>query len=373
MTKLFEETEINGMRLANRLIRSATWEGMCEPDGRPTEKLISCYRNLALGGIGLIVSGYAYVRPEGKQLPGQMGIYTDAFHREYKKMTNAVHKTGGKIAMQLVHAGGQADPRSSGMPTLAPSAVKVPHYHTEPAELKKKEIKDIIEAFCESAARAREYGFDTVQLHGAHGYLINEFCSPHTNLRTDEYGGSIENRSRFILELYQRLRETLGKDYPILIKMNCADNMEGGLVIDEGKYIAVKLDEAGIDSIEVSSGNAASGKIGPLRMKIDSPEKEGWNLDYARRIKKAIKCPVMVVGGFRSYDICEKAIKEDGIDYITMCRPLIREPGLAGRWQRGDRSPARCVSCNGCFKPGVAEGGIYCVVDKKEQEKKAIR
>ena len=150
--------------------------------------------------------------------------------------------------------------------------------------------------------------------------------------------------------------------------MNCADNMDGGLIIEDGVYIARKLSHAGIDAIEVSSGNIASGiKNGPLRMKINKPEKEAWNMEYARRIKAAVKCPVMVVGGFRSYDVCEKAIAQDGIDYITMSRPFIREPDLASRWEKGNRTPARCVSCNRCFQPGVEEGGIYCVADKKEK------
>ena len=363
MATLFEKTSINGMALNNRLVRSATWEGMSEPDGRPTRKLIEYYRDLAIGGTGLIISGYAFIRPEGKQLPGKMGIHRDDFAGDYKKLTRAVHDSGGKIAIQLVHAGGQADPKNAVGQIVAPSAIKVAHYFVRPAALSKEEIRVIIDSFGESAARARAYGFDAIQMHGAHGYLINQFMSPHTNLRTDEYGGNVENRSRFALEVYQKIRDTVGRDFPVLIKMNCADNHEGGLVIEDGIYIARKLARAGIDAIEVSSGNSASGKNGPLRTKIDSPEKEAWNLEIARKIKTAVACPVMVVGGFRSYDVCEAAIREDGMDYITLSRPLIREPALADRWLNGDRSPAKCISCNGCFKPGVEEGGIYCVVE----------
>jgi 2,4-dienoyl-CoA reductase-like NADH-dependent reductase (Old Yellow Enzyme family) len=140
--------------------------------------------------------------------------------------------------------------------------------------------------------------------------------------------------------------------------------MEGGLVSKDGVHIARQLGRAGIDAIEVSSGNMASEeKRGPLRMKIDSPVKEAWNLDLARKVKAVVACPVMVVGGFRSYEICEKAIREEGVDHVTMSRPIIREPALANRWLRGDRSPAKCISCNGCFKPGVEEGGIYCVIE----------
>lgn len=369
MPSLFDLTSINGMALKNRILRSATWEGMCNPDGRPTEKLTDCYRELVQGGTGLLISGYAYVRPEGKQLPGKMGIYTDKFSKDYKQLVSAVHDLGGKIAVQLVHAGGQALPENSGATPLAPSAIKVAHYEVKPEELTREEILGIIEAFGDGAERAKNYGFDAVQIHAAHGYLINQFMSPHTNLRSDEYGGDVEKRSRFALEVYEKIRERVGNDYPVLIKMNCADNMEGGLEIEDGVIIAKLLSEAGIDSIEVSSGNAASPiKEGPVRMKINKPEKEAWNLAYAKQIKSVVKCPVMVVGGFRSYDICEKSIGNDGVDYITMSRPLIREPGLPLRWQNGERSPARCISCNRCFQPGVEEGGIYCAVEKKEKE-----
>ncbi len=368
MATIFETTNIKGLSIKNRLVRSATWEGMCDQEGRPTEKLCNLYRELTEGGTGLIISGYAFVRPEGKQLTGKMGIHTDDFAKDYERLVKTVHDSGGRIAAQIVHAGGQAIEDNSGKQPVAPSAVKVAHYSTEPRELSIEEIQEITDAFGEGARRAKEYGFDAVQLHGAHGYLINQFMSPHTNLREDEYGGSIENRSRFVAEVYQKVRSKVGIDFPVMIKMNCSDNMDGGLTIEDGVYIAKKLSGSGIDAIEVSSGNSASGiKSGPLRMKINKPEKEAWNMDYARQVKAVVNCPVMVVGGFRSYDVSENAIALDGIDYITMSRPLIREPDLPSRWERGDRAPARCISCNRCFKPGVEEGGIYCVADKKEK------
>ena len=368
MATIFETTNIKGLAIRNRLVRSATWEGMCDQEGRPTEKLRNLYRELTEGGIGLLISGYAFVRPEGRQLPGKMGMHTDEFAEDYERLVKTVHDSGGRIAAQIVHAGGQAIEANSGKQPVAPSAVKAAHYSTEPLELSGEEIQEIIDAFGEAARRAKEYGFDAVQLHGAHGYLINQFMSPHTNLREDEYGGSIENRSRFVTEVYQKVRSKVGNDFPVMIKMNCSDNMDGGLTIEDGVYIAKKLSGSGIDAIEVSSGNSASGiKSGPIRLKINTPEKEAWNMDYARQVKAVVNCPVMVVGGFRSYDVCENAIARDGIDYITMSRPLIREPDLPSRWERGDRATARCISCNRCFKPGVEEGGIYCVADKKEK------
>ena len=371
MAALFDQTMINGMTLQNRLVRSATWEGMCEQDGRPTEKVVNWYRELAKGGIGLIITGYAFIRPEGKQLPGKMGIHTDAFAGNYENLTRAVHDAGGKVALQIVHAGGETDANTAGRQPLAPSAVKVDQFPEMPVELSKDEISDIVTAFGEGARRAKTWGFDAVQLHGAHGFLINQFLSPLTNRRTDEYGGSIENRSRFLLEVYRKVREAVGPEYPVLIKLNAADHLDGGLEIDDAVYAAKALAKLGIDAIEVSAGTPASGEKGPVRGKINKPEKEAYNLDLARKVKAAVGCPVMVVGGFRSYEVAENTIRDDGMDYIAMARPLIREPGLPNRWSKGDRSPARCISCSKCFMAGIEEGGIYCVVEKKEREKAA--
>jgi len=371
MATLFDATAIKNMTLRNRIIRSATWEGMCEKDGQPTRKLAECYAALAKGGVGLIISGYTFVRPNGKQMPGKMGIHTDSFAKAFNTLTETVHANGGAIAIQLVHAGGQANPEISGHPAVAPSAIQTRQFPTVPEELSPDQIQALVSAFAQGARRAKAWGFDAVQLHGAHGYLINQFLSPLTNRRTDAYGGSAENRCRFALQVYEAVREAVGKDFPVMIKLNAADNLEGGLTADDALVAARKLDAAGIDAIEVSSGTPASGAVGPAREKINAPEKEAYNLEPARAIKAHIACPVMVVGGFRSFDVAQKAIGEDGMDYIAMSRPLIREPDLPGRWQQGEKTPARCISCNKCFIPGLKEGGIYCVVEKKEQRRKS--
>jgi 2,4-dienoyl-CoA reductase-like NADH-dependent reductase (Old Yellow Enzyme family) len=369
MNSLFDQTIINGMTLGNRLVRSATWEGMCDTDGRPLPKLIAFYKGLALGNVGLIITGYTFVSPEGKQLPGKMGIHTDDFADTMRDMTGTVHAAGGKICIQLVHAGGQADASNAGRQPLAPSAVKIDQYPELPAEMTKEDIARVITAFGDGARRAKNWGFDAVQLHGAHGYLINQFLSPLANHRQDEYGGSIENRCRFLLETYQAVRSAVGSDFPVMIKLNGSDNISGGLSFEDALFAAKALDKGGIDCIEVSGGTPASGDQSPARTKINSPEKEAYNLSLAKQIKAAVNCPIMVVGGFRSFEVAEKTIQESA-DYVSMARPFIREPALAKRWQEGDRSPARCISCNSCFMPGIKEGGIYCVVEKKEQDKK---
>ena len=369
MATLFEQTTINGMTMRNRIVRSATWEGVCETDGRPTERLVSWLRDLAQGEVGLIISGYCFVRPDGKQLPGKMGIHTDDFATETKAITEAVHDQQGRICIQVVHCGGQTDSATIGRQPLAPSAVKVAQFPELPQEMSQGDIKEIVAAFGEAAGRAKAFGFDAVQLHGAHGYLINQFLSPLTNQRTDEYGGSIGDRCRFLQEVYQIVRQTVGNHFPVMIKLNGDDFLDGGVSLEDALYAAKLLDSEGIDAIEVSGGTGASGDKIPPRIKIKKPEQEGYHLPLAREIKKAVKCPVMVVGGFKSYEVIKRAIEDEGIDYVAMSRPFIREPHLVKRWSQGDTSRAKCISCNGCFEPGMKEGGIYCVVEAKERAK----
>ncbi len=366
MERLFEETSIKAMVLRNRIVRSATWEGMCDSDGSPTEKLINCYRELARGGVGLIITGYAYVREDGKQLPGKMGIHTDSLADSMRALTRAVHEEGGSICVQIVHAGGQTDTRHAGRRPLAPSAVEADQFPEVPEELSKEEIARIVQAFRDAARRAKEWGFDAVQIHGAHGYLVSQFLSPLTNRRSDEYGGDIGNRCRFMVETYNAVRAAVGDEYPVLIKINGSDFLEGGLETEDARYACRVLESLGIDAIEVSGGTPASGEQGPVRTKIKKPEGEAYNLPNARAIKGDVNVPLMVVGGIRSYEVAS-AIVGEGIDYVSLSRPLIREPNLPQRWASGDRAPARCISCNKCFRPGIKEGGIYCVVEAKEK------
>jgi 2,4-dienoyl-CoA reductase-like NADH-dependent reductase (Old Yellow Enzyme family) len=372
MTALFDPVVINGMVLPNRLMRSATWEGMCDPDGRPTQRLIDYYRQLARGGVGLIVTGYTFVSREGKQLPGTMGIHSDDFAEEMRTLAGTVHGEGAKLCMQLVHTGGQTDSRTAGQRPLAPSAVKVDQFPEQPEELSKVEIARLVAAFADGAGRARAYGFDAVQLHAAHGYLINQFLSPLTNRRNDEYGGAIENRCRFLLEVYRAVRKAVGNDFPVMIKLNGCDNLAGGLSNEDAMHAARALAAEGIDAIEVSGGTPASGSHTPVRTKIDTTEQEGYNLALAKGIKAAAGCQVWSVGGFRSLDVIQQAIA-DGIDGIALSRPFIWEPDLARRWQAGDSARARCISCNGCFRPGLKEGGIRCVVAEKPAAKETAR
>lgn len=358
---LFEPALIGRLELKNRLVRSATWEGMCDASGRPGEALADLYRKLARGGTGLIVTGIVFVSPDGRPLPGSMGLWDDEGAQAARSLVAAVHQEGGRICAQLGHAGGQTRAVLCGGRPLAPSELELAQYKPEtPEEISPEHIARIIEAFGLAARRARDCGFDAVQLMAGHGYLINQFLSPHTNLRKDGYGGDLEGRSRFLREVYSKVRAQVGTDYPVLVKLNGTDNLEGGLELEEAVEVARQLDALGIDAIEVSGGTPGSGALNPLRSGIDSPEKEGYNLVAARAIKQKVFCPVITVGGIRSYWTARRLVAEGDCDFVALCRPLVREPDLPRRWRYSDeKSLAECISCNNCFRTAL-KGRIAC-------------
>lgn len=372
MSKLFEETKIKNLVLPNRFVRSATWEGMATADGTCTQQLMDYMEQLAQGGVGLIITGHTYVSHEGKASFRQLGVYSDDQIPGLKNMTEAVHAAGGRIALQIAHAGCQAV-REVRQDAMGPSIMTDSHGPLN-REMTAEDIRNIVEAFGRAATRAEKAGFDGVQLHGAHGYLMSQFLSPFFNKRQDEYGGSLENRMRIVLEVLKNIKGRVRTDFPVMMKMNAQDFVEGGMSAEEAVRVAAILAEAGMDAIEMSGGTTYSGKFAPVRRgKIDSEAQEVFYRSEAGQFKKTVRIPLMLVGGIRSFEVAEKLVDEGTADYISLSRPLIREPDLINRWKSGDRRKSPCVSDNLCFRPGIGGEGIYCVVEKRhgqsEQEK----
>ena len=368
MAKLFESSEINGMTLSNRFVRSATWEGMAADDGRCTTKLIDLMASLAKGGVGLIISGHTYVLKEGQATPWQLGIYKDELVPGLQDMTTAVHENGGKIIIQLAHAGYFASSKLTGQTPLAPSSNPEGISKTPRTEMSPGDIQNVISAFEAGAKRAKAARFDGIQIHAAHGYLLSQFLSPAFNQRNDKYGGDIQNRARILLHILQRIRQVVGKDYPVLIKMNCQDFIENGLSLEDSLQVAKMLVEEGIDAIELSGGVLISKKLSPSRLEIKSEDKEAYFQEYAKEFKRQIDVPLILVGGNRSYAVAERLVEEGIADYISMSRPFIREPDLINRWKSGDLSKATCVSDSMCFGPAMKGDGIYCVTEERENK-----
>jgi 2,4-dienoyl-CoA reductase-like NADH-dependent reductase (Old Yellow Enzyme family) len=262
-----------------------------------------------------------------------------------------------------VHAGAQTKAEILGQTPKGPSPMRN-IFGEETAAMSRQDIDTVIDSFAKAAGRARQAGFDAVQIHAAHGYLVSQFLSPYCNQRDDEYGGSSENRARLLLEIYRAVRETVGNNYPLLIKINCRDFLEPEFTLQEMIAVCKQLEQRGLDAVELSGGMPFSAPKSPTR--TGKAGRTPYHLDYAREFKKHLDMPVILVGGVRSFEDAETILDQGHAEFIAMSRPLIREPHLARRWQNGDHTGAACISCNMCFKGAIGGKGLYCAIDAGE-------
>lgn len=357
MKTLFDKTNLGTISMKNRFFRGALWTALADEKGHMTEELSRVYEELARGGVGTIITGYAFVTENEQPNARMMGIYNDSFIEEYKEFTDKIHKLGSNIIMQIVYGGFMTDFNVGKRVIWGPSNTINEVTKTISKEMTKDDIKYLINSYAEAALRVKKSGFDGVEIHGGHGYLVSQFLSPYYNKRTDEYGGSIENRGRFIFEIFKAMRDKVGKDFPILIKLNSSDYVEnGGLTIEDSLYVAERLVKLGIDAIEVTGGNESieevmKNNMGPARTKIAiSKDKESYFKEYAIKLAKKIDKPVILSGGNRNLDVMEKLLNDKNIEYFSLSRPLTAEPDLINRWALGDLKKTKCVSCNQCYK-----------------------
>jgi 2,4-dienoyl-CoA reductase-like NADH-dependent reductase (Old Yellow Enzyme family) len=368
-SKLFTPLKIGKMEITNRFMRSATWDAMAEESGEVSERSRALYHELNTGGIGLIITGFAFVsHPLGQAGGGQYGIYNDKMIAGWQPIIKEAHNHGSKIAMQIVHAGinsGYLSQRGITLQAVSEMPEIARRLHKEMMEA---EIEQIIADFVAAGVRVKEAGFDAVQLHGAHGYLISQFASPLYNRRIDKWGGSPENRRRFVLEIISRLRKAVGPDFPILIKFGVQDDKTEGLSFAEGLETCRQMEKAGLNSIEVSAG---------VGIAISKP-KDGEVLqplfrERAAAVKKAGKIPVAVVNGIRAMKTAEDIIDNGDADMVSLSRPFVREPHLLLRWQKGDIAPATCISCSKCMSTAVKDAALECAEDRRIKDEASIR
>jgi len=398
MSSVFQPGRIGELQLHNRLVRSATFEALGDPDGFPTQALFDLYRRLARGGVGLIITGYVYVSADGRNPFGRMlGIDRDEHVPRLRELVDHVHGHGAKIAAQIAHCGRQTTVDAIGAQPMGPSAVKDGSTFTTPRVMDERDIERVIEDFAQAARRVREAGFDAVQLHGAHGYLISQFLCPHTNRRKDRWGGSIDNRMRFVRRVVRRCRDRVGDDFPLLIKHSVYDQMRRGLRVDEGVEMARQMGELGIDAIEVSCGIAEDGmsttrgdvpveailetweiyrRKNPLfrlgmrhfgrRIVRPPPLTQAFNRDAARAIRAKADVPLILVGGLTEKGAMEDVLDSGDADFVSLSRALIADARYPRRLESGRRSDSICVHCNLCLAY-MAVAPLRCYLGKRER------
>ena len=338
MSDIFEPYMIRDMLARNRFMRSATTSAYSDENGIVNDTIIKHYEKMSKGECGLIIKGHLYIMDSGKAHDGMAGISNDAHIPMLKKLTDAVHKHDGHIVAQINHAG----------VTHAPNRVGPSEYSEDEWTARaftEDEIQAIIEGFGDAAERAMQASFDGVQIHGAHGYLINQFLSKLVNKRDDKWGGSLENRMRLLMEVYDEVRGRVG-NAPVLVKMNSDDFSLDGFTIDESVIVAKAIAAKGIDLIEVSGGGR--GRRTDFRERAKNPDYPELDFGgHALKLREATKpTPMGLVHGFTRLETMEKVVEADLTDMVSMSRPFIREPDLVQRLKKGVE--ATCIRCDAC-------------------------
>ena len=400
VSELFQPVKLGKLELRNAIIRSATHEGMADGNGKPNDELTKTYVRYAEGEVGLIITGYIGISQEGKcPLYNMTMLDTDDNIPAFRKLTDAVHEAGGTIFAQIAHCGRQTRKKITGKRTSAPSPIPDFLYcESIPHRLSEEEMYEIIDDFAGAALRAKKAGFDGVQIHCAHGYLLSEFLSPRTNRRKDQWGGCTENRFRIVDEIIKKIRTLTYGDFPIAVKMNCYEKYTDGIKLDEAIKIAKLFDKAKVDLIEVSCGFVSEGfnmsrgefpypimctdnfryEILPkftwpilkpvMKAIMGSPKPvKMYNAEAAEAIRKEVSTPIAVVGGIRTLDDISTIINAGKADFVSMSRPFITEPDLVKKFKEGKSREAKCINCNYCLM-GAERRPMRCYYGRLPRE-----
>lgn len=362
--KIFEPGHIGKLWLKNRLIKAPMVTGLATRDGCVTDRMIKHYQKVSQGGVGLIIVENSHVdNKASKSSPCQLSSSHDEHKSGLLWLATTLKSNGAKACLQLGHAGRQKHLRLP--PIKAPSRVPSEESHKGglpvPEELTFEEISEIIETFGNAAVRAKQAGFDMVEILGCHGYLVTNFLSPLANRRTDWYGGSLENRMRFLLEVVDNIFRKVGKSFPLSIRLSGSDYEEGGISIEETKKVAVALERAGVSTIHVSGGTFDTGPMmhasmyGPLATNV-------W---AAEEIKKVVDIPIIVSGSITTPQLAEMIVEQGKADFISLGRPLLADPYFPLKAQEGRPEDIRpCIRClDGCIVRGLSKGSIKCAVN----------
>jgi len=389
MKQVFEPGSLGKLALKNRIIRAATHEGMATNEGMPTEDLLLLYKKLAAGGAGAIITGYVSVMKNGRTFRNQRLFDNDSYIPVYKPINNQLKQFNAPVILQIAHGGSRSMSKITGLEVISASGRKKNDYGDPVREASEAEIHEIIKAFVAAIVRAKEAGFDGVEVHAAHGFLLSEFVSPVLNKRKDQWGGSTENRLRILTEILFLARKEIGRGFPILVKISGHDEFRRGLSETESIKIAKLLQASSCDAIEVSCGygdfmytvrmprlpvDAILGLmpkyrnmrgyqerlfrlLTPFLARVHAPL-TNYNVPLAEIIKKNVDIPIIAVGGIRSMKDIRKIVAEKDIDFVSLCRPFIIEPDIVNRLQQGQGS-SRCINCGYCLI-GVTANKLRC-------------
>ncbi len=359
---LSSSKKINNVEIKNRVVMTAMGTSMAGVDGTATEEIIKFYEERAKGGVGLIFTEITRINDEhGPGLLGQLSVTKDSHIEGLKKLTDAVHKWGSKIFIQLHHPGRQTySLMMDNKPVVAPSAIPCGVCKQETRALEIFEIKGIVQDFINGARRSKEAGADGVEIHGAHGYLLTQFLSTHTNKREDEYGGTLENRFRIVKEIIEGIKKECGENFPVSVRLSVTEfldqiGVEDGITPEDGVAIAIMCEAAGADLINVSSGlyETMNTIIEPTSFQ------QGWRTDLARAVKANVKIPVLGNSVIREPKFAEELLKEGRVDFIGMGRTHLGDPEWTNKALEGRESEIRkCVSCLRCFESLLINGFI---------------
>lgn len=350
---LFDDVNIGGMKLKNRIIRASTSMEMADENGSPTPRMIQVYEDIAKGGSSLIITGMAYVMKQDQLFHSATGFHSDEQIPAFRKLTDVIRKHDARSCLQIGFAGSVCGYKVDEREIWGPSAVEHPFTKVTPKAMTKEDIKTAVQAMADAAVRAQKAGFDSVELHFVHNFMLNQFLVPFFNKRTDEYGGSIENRTRIHFEIMDAVRKAVGPDYPVLAKIHGQDYLEkDGMTLDEGIFLAKGLARRGVTALEVSGGNLISTpETLPIRPMIDTdPNLQTYFAEDARAIEKALDVPLILTGGNRDPKLMQNVL-DSNADVVAfgLCRTILSEPDLPGQWKADLSVEPQCVSCNECI------------------------
>ncbi len=386
----FQPATLGPLALRNRFIKSATFEGP-QPDNLVSDRLIEFHRRVAAGGVGLSTVAYCAVSPEGST-DGRTLLLRPEAVPGLRRLAESVHAEGAKVAAQIGHAGAVANPQATGRPALGPTRIFNPLGMRRTLAATDDDIARLTAAFAEGASLVADAGFDSVEIHIGHGYLLSSLLSPKLNTRTDRWGGPLENRARFPRQVMRAVRQAVGDRVAVTAKLNMADGVPGGLWVDESVQVARWLTEDGsVDALELTGGSSLQNPMYYFRGEApvaemarympkfirpgfrlfggaflhSYPYEEGYFLPYARQFRAALDLPLILLGGVSELATVHRAMDE-GFQFVAMGRALLREPDLVDRWQRGATTTSLCIHCNKCM-PTIYRG-TRCVLVPHEAD-----